>query len=344
MNRKITFHKMMWTHCVSFLFFSSYLSFHQIVFSLPIQNDGICASATWNRNGITVAGGRGLGSALKQLNYPNGVFVDDEGTVYVADTNNRRVIKWTPGSTSGEVVVNGDASSSNGKPLGQITKAIVDKQGTIYVCDRDNRRVLRYPKNEKNAETIMNNVSCWGLAMGNERSLYVSDLEDHSVLTWPGNQVVAGGNGKGNALNQLYYPYQIFVDDGETLYIADRGNNRLVQWSAGAREGVLAIQSTGFGNGADQLYKPMSVTVDKMGSVYEVEYINQRVMRWFKGAKSGNVIIGGPGYGSGAAELNFPRDLAFDQQGNLYVADTNNHRIQMYAIDKSSCTPSKSKA
>ncbi|CAM4813132.1 unnamed protein product [Rotaria magnacalcarata] len=62
--------------------------------SLPMLDDGICTSATWNRNGITAAGGNGKGSALNQLNYPYGLYVDDDAAVYVVDSLNYRVVKW----------------------------------------------------------------------------------------------------------------------------------------------------------------------------------------------------------------------------------------------------------
>ncbi|CAF1622692.1 unnamed protein product [Rotaria magnacalcarata] len=59
-----------------------------------VPDDGICANATWNPNGLTVAGGNGEGSELNQLRYPWGFFVDDDAAVYVADTWNFRVVVW----------------------------------------------------------------------------------------------------------------------------------------------------------------------------------------------------------------------------------------------------------
>ena len=38
-----------------------------------------------------MAGGEGKGSALTQLSYPQGLFVDTSGTIYVADSWNHRV-------------------------------------------------------------------------------------------------------------------------------------------------------------------------------------------------------------------------------------------------------------
>ena len=48
----------------------------------------------WNKGakeGIVVAGGQGKGSALTQLSYPRGLFVDTSGTIYVVDARNERV-------------------------------------------------------------------------------------------------------------------------------------------------------------------------------------------------------------------------------------------------------------
>ena len=57
-------------------------------------------------------------------------------------------------------------------------------------------------------------------------------------------ELVAGGNGEGNALNQLYNPYGLTVDDSGNVYVADYNNYRIVKWAAGATEGVIMYQST----------------------------------------------------------------------------------------------------
>ena len=48
--------------------------------------------------------------------------------------------------------------------------------------------------------------------------------------TWIQNGVtVAGGNGQGNAVNQLSGPYGLCVDENQTVYVADCGNHRIVE-------------------------------------------------------------------------------------------------------------------
>ena len=44
-------------------------------------------------------------------------------------------------------------------------------------------------------------------------------------------QTIAGGNGKGDKLNQLNYSHGIYVDhQQQQIYIADCWNNRIVKW------------------------------------------------------------------------------------------------------------------
>ncbi|CAF2119222.1 unnamed protein product, partial [Rotaria magnacalcarata] len=61
------------------------------------------------KEGIVVAGGQGQGNALTQLSYPQGLFVDTLGTLYVTDALNHRVMRWTRGEKKqGTVIVGGN--------------------------------------------------------------------------------------------------------------------------------------------------------------------------------------------------------------------------------------------
>ncbi|CAF4429624.1 unnamed protein product, partial [Rotaria magnacalcarata] len=65
--------------------------------------------------------------------------------------------------------------------------------------------------------------------------------------------VVAGGQGYGNALTQLSDPNGIFVDTLGTLYVADRGNHRVMRWTQGdKKQGSVVVGGNGEGAGANQ--------------------------------------------------------------------------------------------
>lgn len=51
----------------------------------------VTATSAYNPIGITVAGGNGPGLGDKQLDHPQGIYVDGEGNVIVADQNNNRI-------------------------------------------------------------------------------------------------------------------------------------------------------------------------------------------------------------------------------------------------------------
>jgi sugar lactone lactonase YvrE len=303
----------------------------------PVPEDGICATATWNENGVTVAGGHDAGDALNQLYWPDGLFMDDNNDIYIIDTNNNRVMKYAHGALSGQVVAGGNGEGNKSNQLWSPRDIAVDKNGTLFICDQRNSRVQRWFKDDKDGETIISNIECFGLAIDTAGFLYVSDFERRAIIKWPNGQIVAGGNGDGQSLNQFSSEGKIFVDRAQSIFVADGGTHRITKWPVGAKEGIVVAGGNGYGSGLDQFADASSVIVDRTGTVYVSDLYNHRVMRWFKGAKSGIVIAGGKDRGDRADQLYDPADLAFDQEGNLYVSDGANHRVQMFSIDKSTC-------
>jgi hypothetical protein len=80
--------------------------------------------------------------------------------------------------------------------------------------------------------------------------------------------VIAGNNGPGSAANQLYSPFGSFIDENQTLYVADYGNHRVQLWTAGATNGTTIAGITGSaGSNLTQLSYPLAVIVDNNGYV-----------------------------------------------------------------------------
>ena len=63
-------------------------------------------------------------------------------------------------------------------------------------------------------------------------------------------------NRQGNGSNQLFYPWGLYVDDEQTIYIADFRNHRIVEWKSGAKSGKVVAGGNGQGSGAHQLHGP----------------------------------------------------------------------------------------
>ncbi|CAF4656673.1 unnamed protein product, partial [Rotaria sp. Silwood2] len=273
----------------------------------------IPANARWAQNGVTVAGGHRDGDATNQLNCPYGLFVDDDQTIVITDFGNDRIIQWKKGDTNGQVVAGGNGEGKRLDQLKYPTDVLIDKEtDSLIICDWQNRRVVRWSRGSgtTQGEILIDNVNSWGLAMDDQRYLYISDYEKHEVRRYhkgdENGTLVAGGNGKGAGLNQLNFPTFIFVDQQQTVYVSDNSNHRVMKWNKGAKEGIIVAGGQGEVNALTQLYNPQGLFVDTLGTIYVADSRNNRVMRWPKGAKQGTVIVGGNGYGAGANQFKYP--------------------------------------
>ncbi|MBS1596515.1 MAG: T9SS type A sorting domain-containing protein [Bacteroidetes bacterium] len=261
---------------------------------------------------ITVAGGNGSGSSATQLQYPQGVFVDAAGAVYVSDPGNHRVQKFPAGSTSATSGVTVAGGNGNGTGLNQIgypTGIWVDPSGNLYVSDQTNDRVMKFPAGSTSATSGV---------------------------------VIGGGNGQGTAANQLRSPMGLEGDASGNIYVAD-GNGRIQKFPAGSTSATMAVTvagGNGAGSAANQLYYPYDVALDAIGNLYVADLDNDRVQKFPAGSTSatnGITIAGGNGNGSNNNQLNQPEGIALDAAGNLYVCD-NNDRVQMFPPGSTSAT------
>ncbi len=99
------------------------------------------------------------GSNLSQFDNPTGVWVSSNGTIYICDTDNNRISKWsssgTPigwlgGGTSGWKTSNGIASYGdhylkfNDEDRFDNVLSIFGINGTLYISDRFNHRISKW--------------------------------------------------------------------------------------------------------------------------------------------------------------------------------------------------------
>ena len=222
--------------------------------------------------GATVAGGNGIGVAshdinvFNKLNNPQGVFVTDDGNVYVADTDNNRIQKWTPGATSGIRVAGGGEGGVNHNLLARPNNVFVTPARDIYVADSENSRIQKW----REGSVDIQNATGWngtgsdlnqlnfssGVFIDPLENMYIADYYNHRIQKWKvakqdipfvdGDAVtVAGGNGAGTATNQFNGPKAIFVDAIGDLYVADMNNHRIQKYHYGPRITIPAGETAG---------------------------------------------------------------------------------------------------
>jgi hypothetical protein len=94
----------------------------------------------WSANatsGVLVAGGNSKGSGSDQLMHSSDLFVDEINNVlYVVDSSNHRVLKYTDGSPNGTIILGGGPNTLFSKVMSEYVDAfsiLVDKMGNILI-------------------------------------------------------------------------------------------------------------------------------------------------------------------------------------------------------------------
>ncbi|CAF1140781.1 unnamed protein product [Adineta ricciae] len=272
----------------------------------------------WKQNATTVAGGHGQGDEFNQLDHPEGISIDQNKNIFIADTLNHRIMKWKPNETEGTIVADRSGEENRAEEVRHPNVIILGQNNSPIIADWGGKRVIQW-FNQTHQEILIENIACSGLAIDKYGFLYASDSRQNQ--SWRGDQ-----------LNQLNGPTNIFVDDEQSVYITDSSNHRVMKWRKDANEGVIVAGGNREGKNRNQLDYPRGLFVDDYGQVYVADCNNRRVMRWKEGAKVGEIVVGGNGYGSQSNQFFNPMDLSFDSEGNLYVADTFNHRVQKFDL------------
>lgn len=154
----------------------------------------------------------------------------------------------------------------------------------------------------------------------------VSSAQFSKDTKWKRNGVtIAGGNGRGNQLNQLSEPYGIYVnDDDQCIYIANRNNHRIDEWKFGAKTRRVVVCGNGAGNRIDQLDNPTDIIFDKKNDSFIIcDQSNRRVVQWSRqnGPKGQTIISNIVCCG-----------ITMDNNGNLYASDCVKHEVRRWKI------------
>jgi sugar lactone lactonase YvrE len=282
--------------------------------SVPLAGTGLAPQVIFSQ-------GMPIPVTASILQNPLGVTVDAAGNVYVADTQNRRVLKlpWNGAGYDGPITL--------GEGLGFPPAVAVDSFGNVFVPNTSD--VIEIPWNGTGYDPQFlitpegTFANATGIAIDDAGNLYICD-QNHGgtggIFEIPlrsgayGNPVVLSEN-------ELAQPTTIAVDAGHNLYVADYGNGRVAMLP------FTQTTATGYGP-AQTLFSgfstPAGVAVDGDRNLYVADFANERVY---------SALWNGTSYGPVTQVLFVPSEIqgiAVDAAGRLYVANWGGSHVDKY--------------
>ena len=233
----------------------------------------------------------------------------------------------------------------------------VDGERVVLILDQDNVRVVVWTEgaNEGVLRVFLGFRSA-ALALDEDGGLLIGSYD--SVMRFgPGESkgvVIAGGNGCGNALDQVCMPVAIFRDHDKALLVLQRGPffNNITRWVPGACVGELVAggdEETGsFGGGIFSLKKfhgPTSMALAFDGSLVVADEKAGRVVKVSPGADDAVIIAPAAANvdqntmsgirGTSPDKLRSPMAVAFDGKQSLVIVDEKNDRVLRWFLGDS---------
>ncbi|MBI5624054.1 MAG: hypothetical protein HY924_09765 [Elusimicrobia bacterium] len=283
---------------------------------------------------VSASSNRGGAAAANTLSYPNGVAVDAAGAVWVADSGNNRVLRYAAPAGNGpsanlvlgQAAFNANGFNTSAATMDYPTAVAVDAAGNVWVADAGNNRVLKF-------NTPPTNGASAGLVLGQA-----------GFVTRTAAASLAG----------MDFPMALALGAGNTVWVADFGNSRVLRYDAPALNGADAarvlgqadftsnVANRGGAVAANTLSYPLSVAVDGT-DVWVADAGNSRLLRFLAPAADGvaadlelgqaDLLSGAPNRGgvvASATTLAEPAGLAVAVGGDVWASDSLNHRVLRY--------------
>jgi sugar lactone lactonase YvrE len=283
--------------------------------------------------------GDGQAAVNVSLGAVSSVATDAAGNFYIADADNRMVLRVSPAGTLNRLAGNGisgfsgDGGLALAASLGSNLRITVSVQGNIYIADQDALRIRKISADGSISTVAGNGASGFSgdggpataaqlnypadIAVDANENLYIADFFNHrvrkvdrsGVITTFAGTGLAGSSGDGGPATsaQLSNPVGLAVDASGVVYISEQGN---------AAVRIVDVQGNIKTLGKGFLF-PKGISPDGAGGVYLAETGANRVVQL---KSNGTVTVL-------ASSLGAPEDVAV-QNGFVYVADTRNYRVK----------------
>lgn len=261
---------------------------------------------------------------------PSGICVDPDGFVYIANTKNDEIVKFT---ADGHLVARWGKEGDDQAQFRDPYDIAADCDGHVYVSDAHNHRVQKFT-----TDGVF--VSQWG-KLGNKSGqfdlpqgvavdrlnfVYVADAQNNRVQKFTEDgQFVAEFDGVKERNDGFNCPGDVAASNENQIFVADTDNHQIVEMTP---DGRVVNRWGEQGNAAEQFIYPNALALDSQNHVYVSDLLNHRVQKF---DSAGNFLKAWGESGFRDGQFNQTRGLAVDKEGvYLYAVDKANHRIQKF--------------
>lgn len=296
-----------------------------------VDTNGVIATVAGNGD-FNEFYGDGWPAIYAALNYPQGVSVDTNGNLFIADTSNQRIRKVgangiiTTVAGNGGVGFSGDDVAATNTGLGFPYNMMVDSEGDLLIADSGNSRIRKV-----NAKGIITTIAGNGIYTASGDG---GPATDASIRQ-------AGAVAEDSVGN-------LFVADYASGLIRKVDTNGIITLVAGLystwTNGLGVFSGDGGAATNASLFNPTDAAVDGNGNLFITDQNNHRVRKVDVNgiittvAGNGSFSYSGDGGPATSAGLCLPCSIALDSKGDLFIADYYDERIR--EVTESSYLPS----
>lgn len=259
---------------------------------------------------------------------PQGVSADANGNIYVTDTGNNRLQKFTP---HGDIISFIGGFGWEREQFQLPIDLVVYNSLDIYIADLENSRIERYDKDLNYITSYYSNEN-WNpkyqfafpisVCLSLHGDFFIVDSENDRIIKLNPSfepELSFGGYDWGQGV--LKEASHIYVSKNDIVYVTDIAAHKIFVYDY-------------YGNylfdiGSQVLESPRGLCVDDLENIFVADAKKNQILGF---DKTGRQILQMGSRSTKLAGFQEPSDVTIIRN-KMYIADTQNHRIQIFELE-----------